>query len=276
MEPMDVPFDFVENQVVAELKIGSRGPFACLLDTAVAPSVVDLALAREPGLPIRDDGHGEAAGHGSEAASFYPSELPAVRLGEFRIGDVEAVAADLSRLGSKLDRPLHAILGQSFFDGRVVQFDYANRRVRLDPHGFEGGFRADLEDAADLTPVVTVQVNAVSAPVVLDTGSSLTLGVYLESVEGLGLGEALADATPRASLGARGHIDAREGVVDSLVLGDVRLGPASAVFLPRPHGDPTRALGNLGNGFLQHTVLTLDYPRRELYIAPAPRRQRAR
>ena len=57
---------------------------------------------------------------------------------------------------------------------------------------------ADIEGAADLTPVVTVQVNAASVPVVLDTGSSLTLGIYLESVEKLGLVEALAGAT-------RGH-----------------------------------------------------------------------
>ena len=151
----------------------------------------------------------------------------------------------------------------------MVQIDYPNRRVRLDPLGFERGVRADIEGATDLTPVVTVQVNAAIVPLVLDTGSSLTLGIYLESVEMLGLAEALASATPRASIGARGHIDAHEGVVDSLVLGDIQLSPVATVFLPRPHGDPTRALGNLGNGFLQHTVLTLDYPRRELYIAAA-------
>jgi len=151
----------------------------------------------------------------------------------------------------------------------VVQIDYPSRRVRLDPPGFERGLRADIEGAADLTPVVTAQVNAASVPLVLDTGSSLTLGIYLESVELLGLGEALADAKPRLSTGARGRIDAHEGVIDSLMLGDVRLSPVATVFLPRPHGDPTRALGNLGNGFLKHTVLTLDYPRRQLYIAAA-------
>jgi predicted aspartyl protease len=266
---MALPFDLVENQVVVRVKISGRGPFACLLDTAVEPSVVDLTLARELGLRVSDDRPGEAAGQGHEAAAFYPSELPDVWLGELEIGDVDAVAFDLSRIGSKLNQPLHAILGQSFFEGRVVQIDYPNRRVRLDPLGFERGVRADIEGATDLTPVVTVQVNATSVPLVLDTGSSLTLGIYLESVEMLGLAEALARATPRASLGARGHVDAHEGVVDSLVLGDVRLSPVATVFLPRPHGDPTRALGNLGNGFLQHTVLTLDYPRRELYIAAA-------
>ena len=266
---MAVPFDLVANQVVVAIRIGGRGPFACLLDTAAAPSVVDLTIARELGLRISDDRPGGAAGQGSEIATFYPSELPDVRLGELEVGDVEAVAFDLSRLGSKLNQPLHAILGQSFFEGRVVQIDYPNRRVRLDPPGFERGLCANIEGATDLTPVVTAQVNAASVPLVLDTGSSLTLGIYLESVESLGLGEALADAKPRLSTGARGRIDAHEGVIDSLMLGDVLLSPVATVFLPRPHGDPTRALGNLGNGFLQHTVLTLDYPRRKLYIAAA-------
>src|SRR5829696_8455136 len=179
MTAVDVPFELLENQVVVGIRLGGRGPFVCLLDTAVAPSVVDLALARELGLAVRDDVPGEVAGQGSEGATFYPAELPDVRLGELEIGEVEAVAADLSRLGSKLNRPLHAILGQSFFEGRVVQLDYRNARVRLNPKGFERGVRADIEGAADLTPVVTVQVNGRSVPVVLDTGSSLTLGIYL-------------------------------------------------------------------------------------------------
>jgi predicted aspartyl protease len=114
-----------------------------------------------------------------------------------------------------------------------------------------------------------VQVNGANVTVVLDTGSSLTLGIYTDSVETLGLGDALAAATPRASIGARGKIDAYEGTIGSLVVGNVHLGPVEAVFLPRAHDDPTGAQGNLGNGFLQHTVLALDYPRRELYIRTA-------
>ena len=166
------PLELVENQVVAGITIGGRGPFACLLDTAVAPSVVDLALARELRLHVRDDVPGEAAGQGSEGGAFYPSELPDVWLGELEVGDIEAVAADLSRLGSKLNRPLHAILGQSFFEGRWSSSTTGTGWSDFSPHGFERGLCADIEGAADLTPVVTVRVNAASVPVVLDTGSS--------------------------------------------------------------------------------------------------------
>lgn len=264
---MSIPFELLGNQVVVEIHVGGRGPLMSLLDVAVTPSVVDLATARELGLRVDESAPGEAAGAGNEGATWFPSELPDVRLADVEVGGVEAIAADLSALGAKLGRPLHAILGQSFFEGRVVQIDYPARLVGLDPRGYERGARAAIEGATDLTPVVTVEVNGRSVPVVLDTGSSLTLGIYLDAVEELGLEAALAEATPRMLTGARGALEAYEGVVGSLALGDHRLEQVETVFLPRPTGDPARALGNLGNGFLRHTVLTLDYPRRALYVA---------
>jgi predicted aspartyl protease len=249
--------------------LGGRGPFTSLLDVAVAPSVVDLALARELGLPIEETAPGEAAGLGTGRATFYPSELPDLQIGDHLVGSIEAVAADLASLGAKLGRPLHAILGQSFFDDRIVQFDYGRKRLTLDPPTIEGGVSLPIEGAADLTPVVPVTVNGREVPVVLDTGSSLTLGIYLDAVEELGLAPALEAATPRTLTGARGTAEAYEGIVDSLALGDIRLQRVPTVFLPRPGGDPAGALGNLGNGFLQHTILTLDYRLRRLNIRAA-------
>jgi len=261
-----IRFELIANQVVVEIFLAGRGPFTSLLDVAVAPSVVDLALARELGLPIDETAPGEAAGAGAGRATFYPSELRDLQVGEHRVGSIEAVAADLAALGAKLGRPLHAILGQSFFEGRVVQFDYGREQFELDPTTVEEGFSVPIEGAADLTPVVPVTVNGREVPVVLDTGSSLTLGIYLDAVDELGLAAARDAATPRPVVGARGSADAYEGTVDSLALGDVRLERVPTVFLPRPTGDPAGALGNLGNGFLRHTVLTLDYRRGRVNI----------
>ena len=264
-----IRFRLIENQVLVAILLAGRGPFTALLDVAVAPSVVDLALARELGLPIDETAPGEAAGQGAGRATFYPSELPDLQVGEHPVGDIEAVATDLTGLGAKLGRPLHAILGQSFFLGRVVQFDYQQQLLKLNPPAVEEGVSVPIEGAADLTPVVPVTVNGRKVPVVLDTGSSLTLGIYLDAVDDLGLATARDAATPRTVTGARGEIEAYEGVVASLALGDLRLQRVPTVFMPRPASDPTQALGNLGNGFLQHTILTLDYPRRRLNIRAA-------
>ena len=261
-----IPFRLIENQVVVAIALGGRGPFTSLLDVAVAPSVVDLALARELGLSIDETAPGEAAGQGAGRATFYPSELPDVQIGDHPVGSIEAVAADLAPLGAKLGRRLHAILGQSFFEGRVVQLDYERRRLTLDPRMAEEGVSMPIGGAEDLTPVVPMTVNGREVPVVIDTGSSLTLGIYLDAVDEVGLTTARNAATPRTLTGARGEVEAYEGVVPSLALGDVRLERVPTIFLPRPASDPTRALGNLGNGFLRHTILTLDYRRRRLHI----------
>lgn len=167
--------------------------------------MVDLALARELGLLIDETAPGEAAGQGAGRATFYPSELPNLQIGEHFVGSIEAVAADLASLGAKLGRPLHAILGQSFIVGRVVQFDYEHHRLKLDPTTVEEGISLPIEGAADLTPVVPVTVNGREVPVVLDTGSSLTLGIYFDAVDDLGLATARDAATPRTLTGARGR-----------------------------------------------------------------------
>jgi hypothetical protein len=263
-----IEFSLIENQVVVGILLGGKGPFTSLLDVAVEPSVVDLALARELGLRIDEGAPREAAGLGTAGATFYPSELPDVQIGEHLVGTIEAVAADLAPLGAKLGQPLHAILGQSFFEGRVVQFDYEQQRLTLEPSTVDEGFSIPIEGATDLTPVVPVSVNGREVPVVLDTGSSLTLGIYLDAVAGLGLEAARDAATPRTLTGARGTVEAYEGVVTSLAVGDLRLEHVPTVFLPRPSGDPAGALGNLGNGFLRHTILTLDYRRGRLNIRP--------
>jgi predicted aspartyl protease len=260
------PFRLIENQVVVAIRFAGKGPFTSLLDVAVTPSVVDLALARELGLPLDEAAPGEAAGQGAGRATFYPSELLDLQIGDHPLGNIEAVAADLAALGAKLRRPLHAILGQSFFVGRVVQFDYEQQLLRLDPPAVEGGVTVPIEGAADLTPVVPVAVNGKEIRVVLDTGSSLTLGIYLDAVDALGLAAARDAATPRTVTGARGEAEAYEGVVASLALGELRLERVPTVFLPRPGNDPAGAVGNLGNGFLRHTVLTLDYRRLRLNI----------
>ncbi len=263
-----IPFTLIENQAVAAIRLGGRGPFTSLLDVAVAPSVVDLSLARELGLPIDAAAPGEAAGQGTENVTFYPSELRDLQLGEQFVGSIEAVAVDLASLAAKLGRPLHAILGQSFFEGRVVQFDYQQQLLVLEPTTVAGGVSIPIEGATDLTPVVPVTVNGREVPVVLDTGSSLTLGIYLDAVDEVGVATALAAATPRSVTGARGEVAAYEGTIDSLALGGLRLERVPTVFLPRPANDAARALGNLGNGFLRHTILTLDYRRRWLSIRP--------
>ena len=70
---------------------------------------------------------------GRRESDVLPVRAADLQIGEHLVGSIEAVAADLAASGAKLGRPLHAILGQSFFEGRIVQFDYEHQRLKLDP-----------------------------------------------------------------------------------------------------------------------------------------------
>src|SRR4051794_38912210 len=72
--PIEVPFEFVHNQIVVQAKIGGKGPFNLLVDTNTDPSAIDTATARELGLQIGSNG-ASASGGGTEVNNTYPTRL---------------------------------------------------------------------------------------------------------------------------------------------------------------------------------------------------------
>src|SRR5437660_5281130 len=64
--PIEVPFEFVGNQIVVQVKIAGKGPYSMLLDTDTDPSAIDLATAHELGLRL-DSRSLTASGGGTEA-----------------------------------------------------------------------------------------------------------------------------------------------------------------------------------------------------------------
>ena len=130
-EGLVVPFDLVRNQIVMKVMIGDQGPFNMLLDTAVVPSVVDLATAEAAGLPVDRDRSGEASGTGSGRVTIFAAEITGLEIEGRAFDPIQAVASDMSALGDRLGRPLHGVLGYSFLADRSVRIDYPARRVHI-------------------------------------------------------------------------------------------------------------------------------------------------
>lgn len=269
-----VPFDFVKNQILVPVTIKSRGPFTMLLDTAVTPSVVSADLVRELGLPLDTSKTGEASGAGEgPGLEIQQSSISQLNVGGIAAGDIDALATDTSSFSKRLGRPLQGILGQSFLEGRVVEIDYPARVVRIFDSRTALPRRPDdvrlpMEFAAadDITPIIPIEVNGRTIPVSLDTGSSLTLSIYPHAVTELGLEVVRAKATASDVLGARGKASVAEAEVDSLGIGALVIMKPRITFGRKPQDEVSRRKGNLGNGFLQNFVLTLDYPRREITL----------
>src|SRR5260370_21124590 len=98
---VEVPFEFIRNQIVVQVKIAGKGPFNMLLDTDTDPSAIDLATAHELGLQLGSKGY-QGSGGGTETNLVYPTKLPAVEIENITAKQVSAAGIDLIKLSIKL------------------------------------------------------------------------------------------------------------------------------------------------------------------------------
>src|SRR5262245_5468720 len=82
----EIPFRYVQHQILVETRVNGRGPFTFILDTGATPSGVDLETAGELGLQRSDDG-GEAEGMGIATVTAYDTRLINVEIAGVAYGD---------------------------------------------------------------------------------------------------------------------------------------------------------------------------------------------
>ena len=109
----------------------------------------------------------------------------------------------------------------------------------------------------DAMPLVQVRVGGIDYPVTLDTGSSGTLKLFDP--------DRVGPTKPVA--GVRGEASVVVDKVPSLTFGPLSLTDLEISYgAPNLGETPGARQGNLGNGVLQHVVLTLDYPSRRMTV----------
>jgi predicted aspartyl protease len=266
--PAEVPFEFEHNQIIIQVKIGGKGPFNMLLDTDTDPSAIDAATARELGLSVGSKGS-TATGGGTETNTVYAARLPNVELGSVMAKEVFAATIDLTKLGAKLGRPIHGVLGYSFLKDRIVQIDYPNLKLRfynetphprihLGPNTVNIiSFPFHYEDGDVI--IDSVFINNEKLKATLDTGSSGTFSLTPEAVAILGLEEQGHDSEDEA-VGYNGAYKSKVGTLKSVRLGRFAIESAPATFwLPGTGHDNKRFHVNIGNGFFKDFIMTFDF-----------------
>jgi predicted aspartyl protease len=266
--PVEVPFEFVANQIIVQVKIAGEGPYSMLLDTNTDPSAIDLATARELGLRL-DARSLPASGGGADANLVQLTRLSTVELGDVIAKDVSAGAIDLTKLAAKLERPIHGVLGYSFLKDRIVQIDYAASTIRfytVTPYiGIQNSpntvnkiamaFRYD-----DGVVIDSVYINGQKVKATLDTGSSGTFALTPEAVATLGLEEEEQNARVEKSVGYNGEYESKSGLLKSVRIGRLSIEGAPAAFWsPKTGHDKKNFQVNIGNGFFKDYLMTFDF-----------------
>ena len=267
--PVEVPFEFVHNQIVVSVKVNGKGPFQMLLDTDTDPSAIDSQAAQEIGLDV---GQKQLAttGGGTDANNSRLATLSLVELGGTSARQVAAAVLDLSKLAARMGGPIRGVLGYSFLKDRIVQIDYTNLKVRF--------FAASPYPQIDFTPntvnvialrfrredgeviVDDVFINNEKMRATLDTGSSQALCLTPEAIDVLGLEEQVAKASVDKSVGYNGEYESRTGILKSVRIGRYSAESVQTQFwLPNTGHDKKKFQVNIGNGFFQDFLMTFDF-----------------
>lgn len=266
--PVEVPFEFIHNQVVVEVRIAGKGPFSMLVDTNTDPSAIDLATAKELGLILGSRSY-PATGGGTEANVVQLTKLPTVELGTVIAKDVVAGGIDLSKLSAKLGKPIHGVLGYSFLRDRIIQIDYPEAKIRFYAESPYPGIQ-DAPNTVDKIALAfkyedgvlvdSVFINGQKMKATLDTGSSGTFSLTPEAVTDLGLEEQAQNAEGEKSVGYNGEFESRSGVLKSVRMGRLSIDSAPATFwLPGTGHDKKKFQVNIGNGFFKDFIMTFDF-----------------
>jgi predicted aspartyl protease len=266
--PIEVPFEFVANQIIVQVKIGGKGPYSMLLDTDTDPSAIDLATARELGLRL-DARSFPASGGGADANLVQLTRLSTVELGTVIAKDVSAGAIDLKKLAAKLERPIHGVLGYSFLRDRIVQIDYAASKIRFYTETPYPGIQDSPNTVNkiamafrynDGVVIDSVFINGQKLKATLDTGSSGTFALTPEAVAMLGLEEAEQAGPVEKSVGYNGEFESKSGLLRSVRIGRMSVESAPAAFWPPKSGhDKKNFQVNIGNGFFKDYLMTFDF-----------------
>ena len=264
-QSVEVPFAFVQNEIVLQVTLNDRGPFTMLLDTGTDPSAVDFVTARDLGLE-----RGRPGGNSGTVRRPYLLRFARVGVGAVIATNVTAAATDLSKVSERFGMPLHGVLGHSFLNGRIVQVDYPRRVVRfysVSPIGRSG----DAQESSDYVKMAFryddnvlvdgIRVNGHTVTGDIDTGSDGAFKFTPKAVTDLGLDEDLRNARPTTSAGYDGVRNNFEGQLrSSVTVGTIVVESPPVVFFGKGAVSEDKPWGvNIGNGFLKDYVVTIDY-----------------
>ena len=266
---VEIPFEFIHNQIVVEAKIGGKGPFKMLVDTNTDPSAIDIATARELGLATGDKGY-PVTGGGPEANVAYATRLPTVELGGLVIKDVAAATVNLAKMRERMGGPIQGVLGFSFLKDRIIQIDYQNTKLRF----FAETPYPRIQYSANTVNTIafpfkredgeviidSVYVNNEKLRAALDTGSSGSINLTPEAVAMLKLEDQVQAGESTTSVGYNGVYESKQGILKSVRLGRISVESVRAEFwLPKTGHDNKKFQVNIGNEFFQDFMMTFDF-----------------
>jgi len=245
--PNEIRFQYQDGLIWLKAEVPAKTKsLNFLLDSGAGVSLIDLDQARALGVRIRDP----------ESVQGVSGRAVAYRVDDFQANSGGVVlpksvlAVNLQAIGQRCHQHIDGILGMDFFRGRIVQIDFAARRVRIVKRDSLSLADCEILPIRICNDAFCVPVRVAENPaqwIRLDTGCDACL-VWVVS-------DPLKRLTEGTSVGLS-HFS-RNYVKTTVQIGKQRVAVAAAV-----HEEPmfSGEAGLLGNGLLSKFRLTIDEP----------------
>ncbi len=272
-----IPFEYRQRHVWLKVSVDGAPPADFIYDTGAGITVLDSAYAARLGL--RGAGslqaQGGAAGGSAAFASLGTLRITAPDSDGVELQDVRAVLVNVNAtLAPFFWRDCAGIIGANVITQFVNCIDFDRRQLALvDPKSFRytGSGTAVPMTLTGGTPVVTVRVNGgLEGGARLDIGSDAVLDLHTPFVKRHRLIESARRSVAIMGAGIGGAFQSRLARMRSVEIGPYTLRDP-LVGLSTVEGGALASedyIGNLGNGFLDQFVVTLDYDRRQVWLEP--------
>lgn len=276
---LKIPFKLAHNLIVIPLRINDSPPLNFILDSGVNSTLITqlgfsdtLSLNNSSKITVQGLGTGDTL----QALASYGNSihLPNIK-GENQ--DVFVLLEDVFNLSTRMGMPIHGIVGYDIFKNFIVKINYNTKVITL--------YRPDtkvrvnkksevydlhIEDCKAYVYAKVRQYNgdSLNVKLVVDTGASHSLSLYLPTHEKLKLPPKVMEAY--LGRGLSGDIHGKIGRLNSMSLGRYQFQDLPASF---PNEDAIRVAlkvanrnGNLGSDILKRFTVIFDYPHNKLYL----------
>ncbi|WP_239022783.1 aspartyl protease family protein [Pontibacter mangrovi] len=278
---MTMPFKLVHNLIVIPVQINNSPPLNFILDSGVQNTLItrlnfsdSLELVEANRIKLRGLGEGYTI-----EAIHSTGNMMSMRGIQGDHHTVFVLMEDIFDLSLRMGMPVHGIIGYDIFKNFIVKINYSNKTITLyrPDVKLKRKKRAEeyplyIEDAKPYLYGSIRQHNGDSLQVklVVDTGASNSLSLYLPSDERLTLPPKVMHAY--LGRGLSGDINGKIGRLSSFRLGRYQLDNPTAAYPDTGAVKLAMNLGgrngNLGSDILKRFTVIFDYPHKRMSLIP--------
>ncbi|MFH2035768.1 MAG: aspartyl protease family protein [Candidatus Zixiibacteriota bacterium] len=262
----NIPFKYYMSHIFLKVIMDCRERW-WILDSGAGISVIDSTFAEELGLSQEGDMTGQGVGN---TVSIKFVKCPSYRLEGIEFDEQTIGSIDLQSLLQKAGMEAAGVLGYDFMSRFVIKIDYANKLISFyDPETYEYKGDGSVVEALVKGSIFTVPATIdgkYSGQFNLDIGASGNAVHYPFAVKH---GFTERKGVDGLSWGAGGELHGKDIKTGSLEIGGyIVKNPIIEVPLSDVVGGfgASETNGNIGNTFLRHFILYLNYDKQEIIL----------